>query len=106
MKNCANWPRRKWPRNPPDKRSNLPLWCTRPGCDWPAPGIRIGTVEVISLARRPRRCGAFLWKWLVRKARLRHGGGVEHVPLDGLDVPENAPEERLVQVSEALDQLA
>jgi len=41
-----------------------------------------------------------------RKARLRHGGGVEHVPLDGLDVPENAPEERLVQVSEALDQLA
>ncbi len=41
-----------------------------------------------------------------RKARLRHGGGTERVPLDGLEIPEAVPEERLVQVSEALDHLA
>jgi RNA polymerase sigma factor (TIGR02999 family) len=41
-----------------------------------------------------------------RKARLRHGGGAERVSLDGLEVPQEAPEERLVQVSEALDELA
>ncbi len=41
-----------------------------------------------------------------RKARLRHGGGAERVPLDGLEIPEAVPEERLVQVSEALDHLA
>jgi RNA polymerase sigma factor (TIGR02999 family) len=40
-----------------------------------------------------------------RKGRLRHGGGVERVSLEGLDIPENQPEERLVQVSDALDQL-
>jgi RNA polymerase sigma factor (sigma-70 family) len=31
---------------------------------------------------------------------------VERVPLEGIELPENAPEEQLVQVSEALDQLA
>jgi RNA polymerase sigma factor (TIGR02999 family) len=41
-----------------------------------------------------------------RKARLRHGGGAERVSLEGLEVPQEAPEERLVQVSEALDHLA
>jgi len=41
-----------------------------------------------------------------RKARLRHGGGSERVSLEGIDLPDNAPEERLVQVSEALDALA
>jgi len=40
-----------------------------------------------------------------RKARLRHGGNAERVPLEGIDVPVKAPEEQLVQVSEALDQL-
>src|SRR5690349_20083281 len=41
-----------------------------------------------------------------RKARLRHGGGTEKVALEGLEIPEAGPEERLVQVSEALDELA
>ena len=41
-----------------------------------------------------------------RKARLRHGARAEHVPIEGFEIPENAPEERLVQVSEALDHLA
>ena len=41
-----------------------------------------------------------------RKARLRHGGGVERVPIEGLDLAENVPDEKLVQVSEALDHLA
>jgi RNA polymerase sigma factor (TIGR02999 family) len=41
-----------------------------------------------------------------RKSRLRHGGGAERVSLEGLEVPQEAPEERLVQVSEALDHLA
>jgi len=40
-----------------------------------------------------------------RKARLRHGGGVERIPLEGIEIPANAPEARLVQVSEALDRL-
>jgi RNA polymerase sigma factor (TIGR02999 family) len=40
-----------------------------------------------------------------RKARLRHGSGVERIPIEGLEIPANAPEERLVQVSEALDHL-
>ena len=39
------------------------------------------------------------------KSRLRHGGGVERIPLEGLEIPAKAPEERLVQVSEALDHL-
>ena len=41
-----------------------------------------------------------------RKGRLRHGGGIERVPLEGLDPAAITPDERLVQVSEALDHLA
>jgi RNA polymerase sigma factor (TIGR02999 family) len=40
-----------------------------------------------------------------RKGRLRHGAGAERVSLEQIDVPANQPEERLVQVSEALDEL-
>ena len=41
-----------------------------------------------------------------RKARLRHGAGAEHIPLDGLELAQDVPEQRLVQVSDALDHLA
>lgn len=40
-----------------------------------------------------------------RKARLRHGGEVERVPADEIEIAATLPEERLIQVSEALDQL-
>ncbi len=40
-----------------------------------------------------------------RKARLRRAGDLERVSLDGIDVAEKLPEERLAQVSEALDEL-
>jgi RNA polymerase sigma factor (TIGR02999 family) len=40
-----------------------------------------------------------------RKARLRHGGQLERVPVDEIEIPGPLPEERLVQVSEALDEL-
>ena len=40
-----------------------------------------------------------------RKSRLRHGGDVERVSLEGLEIAAGAPEDRLVQVSEALDHL-
>lgn len=41
-----------------------------------------------------------------RKARLRHGGSVERVPMDEVSIAVELPEERLVQMSEALDALA
>jgi len=40
-----------------------------------------------------------------RKARLRHGGQVERVPADQIEITAPLPEDRLLQVSEALDQL-
>jgi RNA polymerase sigma factor (TIGR02999 family) len=40
-----------------------------------------------------------------RKARLRHGGQVERIPADHIEITAALPGERLVQVSEALDHL-
>ena len=40
-----------------------------------------------------------------RKARLRHGGELERVPVDQIDIAAALPEDRLIQVSEALDEL-
>ena len=40
-----------------------------------------------------------------RKARLRHGGGMERVAVDHIEIASALPDERLVQVSEALDDL-
>ena len=40
-----------------------------------------------------------------RKARLRHGGELDRVPVDQIDIPAAQPEDRLVQVSEALDEM-
>lgn len=40
-----------------------------------------------------------------RKGRLRHGGQLERVPVEEIEIAEALPEERLVQVSEALDEL-
>jgi RNA polymerase sigma factor (TIGR02999 family) len=41
-----------------------------------------------------------------RKGRLRHGGGLHRVQLEGLDVAATASDEQLLAVSEALDKLA
>ncbi len=41
-----------------------------------------------------------------RKARLRHGGGLRRVTLEGLDVAATAADDQLLAVSEALDKLA
>ena len=40
-----------------------------------------------------------------RKARLRHGGELERVAVDQIEIAAALPDERLVQVSEALDDL-
>jgi RNA polymerase sigma factor (TIGR02999 family) len=40
-----------------------------------------------------------------RKGRLRRGGHLERVPVDQIEILAAFPEERLVQVSEALDEL-
>lgn len=40
-----------------------------------------------------------------RKARLRHGGNLQRAALDELEIAAPLPEDRLVQVSEALDEL-
>jgi RNA polymerase sigma factor (TIGR02999 family) len=41
-----------------------------------------------------------------RKLRLRHGGQLERVDFDLVDLPVAADDEKCVQVSEALDRLA
>jgi len=40
-----------------------------------------------------------------RKARLRHGGQMERVAVDEVEIAAAVPEDRLVQVSEALDEM-
>jgi RNA polymerase sigma factor (TIGR02999 family) len=40
-----------------------------------------------------------------KKAR-RHGGGVEHVDVDGIEISGPAPDEKLLELNEALDVLA
>ncbi len=40
-----------------------------------------------------------------RKARLRHGGELDRAPIDQIEIAAALPDERLVQVSEALDEL-
>ena len=41
-----------------------------------------------------------------RKLRVRHGGGLERVELDGLDLPIAADDDKCLQVDEALNRLA
>lgn len=41
-----------------------------------------------------------------RRTRVRHGGKAERIGLDGIDLPEPAKDEILLQLSEALDELA
>src|SRR5262245_7712636 len=40
-----------------------------------------------------------------RKSRLRHGGELERVPLEAIEIAAALPEARLIQVSEALTEL-
>ncbi len=40
-----------------------------------------------------------------RKGRVRHGGQLERVPVDQIDIPVSLPEQRLLEVNEALDAL-
>jgi RNA polymerase sigma factor (TIGR02999 family) len=40
-----------------------------------------------------------------RKARLRHGGGLERAAVEDIQLAAPMPEDRLIQVSEALDEL-
>lgn len=41
-----------------------------------------------------------------RKMRLKRGGGLDRVPLDGLDIAASAQDEQVLAVSESLDRLA
>src|SRR4030095_2053110 len=41
-----------------------------------------------------------------RKQQVRHGGGLERVSLEGIDVADDHDWQRLLHVSEALDRLA
>lgn len=41
-----------------------------------------------------------------RKQQIRHGGGQERVPLDGLEIPADFDHQRLLEMNEALDRLA
>jgi RNA polymerase sigma factor (TIGR02999 family) len=41
-----------------------------------------------------------------RKQQVRHGGGQQRVPLDGLELPNDFDHGRLLEVNEALDRLA
>ncbi|TAK93822.1 MAG: sigma-70 family RNA polymerase sigma factor [Verrucomicrobia bacterium] len=41
-----------------------------------------------------------------RKSRLRHGGGAEKIPLDGLELAAGMDDEQLLALHEALDRLA
>lgn len=41
-----------------------------------------------------------------RRLRARHGGGQERVPLDGVEMATSEDDERLLEVHQALDQLA
>jgi RNA polymerase sigma factor (TIGR02999 family) len=41
-----------------------------------------------------------------RKKRIRHGGGLERVPLDSIDLALAQNNEQCIQISECLDQLA
>jgi RNA polymerase sigma factor (TIGR02999 family) len=41
-----------------------------------------------------------------RKSRARHGGGVERVSAEEMEIPAELPADRLLQVNEALDRLA
>jgi RNA polymerase sigma factor (TIGR02999 family) len=41
-----------------------------------------------------------------RKLRARHGAGLERLDLDGIEIPAPTDDERLLQLNEALDQLA
>lgn len=40
-----------------------------------------------------------------RKGRQRHGGGMERVPVDQIEIAAALPEDRLVQVSDALEEM-
>lgn len=40
-----------------------------------------------------------------RKSRLRHGGGMERVPVDQIEIAGALPEDRLVHVSDALEEM-
>jgi len=40
-----------------------------------------------------------------RKARLKHGGGKERVNIENVDLPETAPDEKILLVNDALRQL-
>jgi RNA polymerase sigma factor (TIGR02999 family) len=40
-----------------------------------------------------------------RRARLKHGAGQPHLDIGGLELPDRAPDERLLAVNEALKQL-
>ncbi len=40
-----------------------------------------------------------------RRARLKHGAGAPHVDISGIELPEPSPDERLLAVNEALNQL-
>lgn len=40
-----------------------------------------------------------------RKSRLKHGGGQQRLDIEEMDVPENAPDDKVLLVDEALEQL-
>src|SRR5262245_396488 len=104
-RNCAAWLRTKWPTKFPAKPSNPPHWSMKSGCGFRSSRGPNGRTGGSSSQPRPKSCGAFWWTARRRRAK-KHGGDLERVDMDAVELPIEGNDGLVLQVHEALEQLA
>jgi RNA polymerase sigma factor (TIGR02999 family) len=106
IRNCANWPRTKWPdRLRVTRSSPQPLvheaWLRLAGSE---PGRFAGRAHFFAAAAEAMR--HILIDSARRKRAVRHGGGQVRVDIENLEIASLADDDELLAVHEVLDKLA
>jgi hypothetical protein len=104
MGNCANWRRIAWPVRRVSAPSNQRHWSTKRGSRSPATKSASGTGGNISSRQQRKPCGGF-W-WIERDAGWPSSSGDALLDADELEIPAPAPDDQLLDVSDALEKFA
>jgi RNA polymerase sigma factor (TIGR02999 family) len=105
MTNSVNWPHKSSLSSVRGKPSKPPPSSTKPGSGSPHPEIRNGNGRGHFFAAAAEAMRRILIESARRKKRLKHGGQLERVAFEELEIACGMPSEELLALDEALHEL-
>ena len=104
--NCDTWRRSNWLPNSPAKPFNRLPWCMKRGCVWAGTLNQHGKIVATFFGAAAEAMRRLLVDSARRKQTAKHGGHLERVDLDSVELPLPMADDQLLALDDALSRLA